>query len=176
VACVDCHAALKTFDPSEDEHEHPVPKATCLPCHEKQRSQLEASIHASPRSDCASCHVPHAIGLAAPDGAACKTCHADTARAWERGVHAKDPGTGRPASSCVDCHGSHDVLPAKDPSSRVYPLRVPDLCESCHKPDPSPDHPAPGGKKVREYETSVHGVGLRVSGLIVTASCSFLTR
>jgi hypothetical protein len=33
---------------------------------------------------------------------------------------------------CIDCHGSHDVKKASDPTAAVYPLNVPKLCSSCH--------------------------------------------
>ena len=174
VACVDCHAALKDFDAtSGDEHATPVAKVQCAGCHAPQASEHSCSVHAD-KATCAQCHPPHAIGLApVPDtAAACGSCHADALEHWRASLHAADPGNGRVAASCSDCHGKHDVRAKSDPLSRVYPLRLPDTCESCHKPDPSPEHPAPGGAQVQQYETSVHGQALRKYGLIVTATCA----
>jgi hypothetical protein len=46
---------------------------------------------------------------------------------------------------CIDCHGSHAVKPASDPTADVYPLNVPDLCASCHT------------DQFEVYKLSVHG-------------------
>ncbi len=61
---------------------------------------------------------------------------------------------------CVDCHGSHDVKKAADPTAAVYPLNVPQLCASCHS---DPDLMAPYGIPTNQYEIyekSVHGEAL----------------
>jgi hypothetical protein len=60
------------------------------------------------------------------------------------------------AATCVDCHGSHKILPPTDEQSSVYPLKIPELCGRCHA---DPDHMAPYGiptNQLEEYETSVH--------------------
>jgi cytochrome b subunit of formate dehydrogenase len=179
VACVDCHTALKTFDLGEGEHATPVERASCAACHADQQRALEESVHQTADLDCAKCHEPHGIGLAleadatgaAPKGS-CAACHAAAAEQWARSPHAGDPGNGQPAARCADCHGVHDVRAAKDPLSKVYPLNLPDTCESCHHRNPSSEHPAPAGAKVEQYETSVHGRGLRIEGLVVTATCA----
>lgn len=177
VACVDCHAALAHFDPTEGEHATPLAEPSCAKCHEKQAAQLETSAHGAGSVACAQCHAPHEIGKAREGTttsaeSACRTCHADAATVWKKSVHGGDPGNGHVAASCSDCHGAHDVLPKSDLHSRVNPLRLPDTCESCHHPDPSREHPAPGGEKVSQYASSVHGQALRRSGLIVTATCA----
>lgn len=35
-------------------------------------------------------------------------------------------------ATCVDCHGTHDILPVHDPSAPVYPLNTPKTCAHCH--------------------------------------------
>ncbi|MFO0980253.1 MAG: cytochrome c3 family protein [Planctomycetota bacterium] len=180
VACVDCHTALRSFDPSAgDEHVRPLPAVTCAACHADQERALEGSVHGAPRLACAQCHEPHRIGIGESEAqkglaraGACAGCHKAAAQQWLESPHAGDPGNGHAAATCVDCHGAHDVRAARDPSSRVYPLQLPDTCEACHKPNPAAEHPAPAGDKVRQYETSVHGQGLRKEGLVVTATCA----
>ncbi|MBK7878288.1 MAG: cytochrome c3 family protein [Planctomycetes bacterium] len=173
VACVGCHTALAAFDPSEGEHETPVAKASCAACHAEQEKELATSIHGAKSVSCAQCHAPHAIGKASAESrAACSTCHATATTAWSKSVHAGDPGNGHAAANCSDCHGTHGVRARTDLASKVHPLRLPDTCESCHHPDPSKEHPAPGGEKARQYETSVHGQALRKVGLVVTATCA----
>ena len=179
VGCVDCHAALKTFDASEGEHATPLEPVSCASCHPAQQGALEGSVHQAAQVDCAKCHVAHRIGLTEPAEAegesragGCAGCHAAAAEEWLKSPHAGDPGNGQAAARCIDCHGAHDVRKTEDPLSKVYPLQLPDTCESCHHPDPSPEHPAPAGLKVEQYERSVHGKGLRIEGLVVTATCA----
>ena len=174
VACVDCHTTLAKFDATEGEHATPLAKADCTACHADVGRQHAGSVHAAKEIACAQCHAPHAIGLAAPGEAgtaACSGCHAAAAAEWGKSVHAHDPGNSKSAAACVDCHGVHDVLARSDLRSRVHPLHVPDTCEACHHPEPSPEHPAPAGEKVRQYESSVHGRALRRDGLVVSATC-----
>lgn len=61
---------------------------------------------------------------------------------------------------CSDCHGSHDVKKASDPTAKVYPLNVPNLCASCHA---DADRMAPYGIETDQFEIykqSVHGEAL----------------
>lgn len=61
---------------------------------------------------------------------------------------------------CVDCHGSHDVKKASDPTAAVYPPNVPRLCASCHAdPDLMEPYDIPVDQ-FRIYEQSVHGRAL----------------
>ncbi len=58
---------------------------------------------------------------------------------------------------CIDCHGSHDVKKASDPTADVYPLNVPKLCASCHSDAKLME---PYGIPTNQYElysASVHG-------------------
>ncbi len=173
VGCVGCHTALAKFDPTDGEHAVPVEKPSCSACHAKEEAALAPSIHGVKGVECTECHTPHAIGRApASTAVKCATCHADASKVWAASVHAGDPGNGHAAATCVDCHGAHDARSRKDLTSKTNPLHLPDTCEACHHPDPSKEHPAPGGEKVRQYESSVHGQALRKVGLVVTATCA----
>jgi hypothetical protein len=58
---------------------------------------------------------------------------------------------------CIDCHGSHDVKKASDPTAAVYPLNVPKLCASCHADETKMK---PYGIPINQYALyakSVHG-------------------
>ncbi|MGZ5453193.1 MAG: cytochrome c3 family protein, partial [Candidatus Aminicenantales bacterium] len=105
---------------------------------------------------CVDCHGEHAIAPAAlpasptararvPD--TCSTCHARPEIMRKYGVpedriatfidsfHGIAIGMGGTAeASCVDCHGVHDIRPASDPESAVFPANLPKTCgqASCH--------------------------------------------
>lgn len=49
------------------------------------------------------------------------------------------------AAVCSNCHGSHEILPAKDPKSSISRGRLPETCGSCH------------AGVLAVYEKSVHG-------------------
>jgi hypothetical protein len=61
---------------------------------------------------------------------------------------------------CTDCHGTHDIKKASDPTAKVYPLNVPTLCASCHA---NADYMAPYGIPTDQfaiYQNSIHGIQL----------------
>ena len=78
------------------------------------------------------------------------------------------------APHCKDCHGNHDILPAKDARSPVSPLKVPFLCGKCHQEG------APVAKQrvihqdhiLENFSESIHGEGLLKKGLIVAPNCA----
>src|SRR5204863_5438743 len=65
--------------------------------------------------------------------------------AYGQSVHARALEQGKNAASCTSCHGSHDILPASSPQSRVNHQRVPATCGTCH------------GEVAKIFATSVHG-------------------
>jgi hypothetical protein len=101
----------------------------------------------------------------------CGTCHSDVERMrqyqiptdqlvkYEASVHGQRLLNDKDVrvAICIDCHGSHDVKKASDPSADVYPLNVPKLCSSCHS---DPKKMQPYGIPTNQYElyqASVHG-------------------
>ncbi|NOT02416.1 MAG: hypothetical protein HOP29_17565 [Phycisphaerales bacterium] len=101
----------------------------------------------------------------------CGDCHADVermnpyglrvdqlARYWTSG-HGKtlrDKGDDR-AAVCIDCHGSHGVQTGRTPTSRTFPLNIPDTCATCHSNvDLMTEFKLPT-EVVAEYRHSVHG-------------------
>jgi len=61
---------------------------------------------------------------------------------------------------CTDCHGSHGVKPASDPTAAVYPLNVPALCASCHADATKMESYGIPTDQYDLYKVSVHGVQL----------------
>ncbi len=61
---------------------------------------------------------------------------------------------------CIDCHGTHDVVGAKDPKSPIHPLHVPDTCGRCHEDAVLMAEFGLSSQVVRQFKQSVHGQGL----------------
>lgn len=124
----------------------------CLACHsdpdltmEKRGREIslfvdEAPLSASPHASlaCVACHtgfdpenIPHKDPMTAVN---CKTCHSDAAR--KHPFHPQMTRAtgidGTPDVSCKSCHGTHDVVAARKPSSRFHPSRVSETCRTCH--------------------------------------------
>jgi cytochrome b subunit of formate dehydrogenase len=150
--------------------------ARCAACHGVVVEQYRAGAHgqAAARGDsaaagCESCHGsahtlrPH-TDPAAPTShaklaATCASCHADrqliTTRRiaipeafalYERSVHGRSARAD--AATCNDCHGSHDIRPASDPTSPIHRANVGTTCGRCH------------GREAAEYAASVHGTAV----------------
>lgn len=150
----------------------------CLMCHEgtEVSEPFAASVHAP--LACTDCHadlaeaeLPHADDLAPVD---CSLCHGDVVEAYGKSVHASARRSGEMiAASCIDCHGTHDILASDDPASRTYAMRVPQTCGRCHG---TSDVIAAASRKEGDvyaaYVESVHGKGLFRSGLLVSAECT----
>src|SRR3989304_2004366 len=60
-------------------------------------------------------------------------------------------------ATCIDCHGSHGVKPASDPTADVYPLNVPKLCASCHADADTMEPYDIPTDQFDVYKLSVHG-------------------
>jgi cytochrome b subunit of formate dehydrogenase len=169
VACADCHAGHEQYP-----HQASDPRAACATCHQDVAESLAASVHGRPDAPglkhpgCTSCHDgvhkmvptddPASTVSPARLPATCGTCHADPElgakegirfvqpiAAYEASVHARGVAQGEKAATCSSCHGSHDILPASDPRSRVNRERVPSTCAQCH------------ADIAKTYAASVHG-------------------
>jgi nitrate/TMAO reductase-like tetraheme cytochrome c subunit len=142
-------------------------------------SMLDRSVHAG--LACADCHAgfdqgyPHeAKQVALP----CQSCHASAGDAWGISIHAADAATGGAGATCVDCHGTHDVLNPEDRDAPTYALNVAGMCARCHE-DPEIvgeyfDTPERAGARqaVQRYFQTVHGTAVTQAGLVVSATCN----
>lgn len=170
--CVSCHERI-------DNEQHDIAEAwrasvhgaagiTCADCH-----------GGNPDSDEVSIAMSAAAGFqGVPDRTEtvelCGTCHSDVERMrqyqiptdqyakYRSSVHGEQLFTKKDTrvAICTDCHGDHDVKKASDPTAKVYPLNVPNLCASCHA---DADRMAPYGIETDQfdiYKQSVHGEAL----------------
>ncbi len=153
VDCSICHAAevqdyqLSTHGQLLAEGDADVP--VCLTCHETHNTMA----HRMPTARTFARNVPKLCG----------ECHAagevasqrlqseipDIVGSYERSAHGKgllESGL-VVSASCVNCHSTHKVLPASDPSSSVSRDNLADTCGQCHK----------GIEE--EFRTSIHWPG-----------------
>jgi cytochrome b subunit of formate dehydrogenase len=181
IGCTDCHAGKSGYPHDSDD-----PGAACASCHDAGEA-LAASVHGKAREagakapECASCHgaVHKLVGRDDPTSpvspanlpGTCGACHSDPQLAAAQGiklvqpiaayaasVHARGIEQGEHAATCSSCHGSHDVLPAADPASRVHPDKVPATCGECH------------GEIAGVFAQSVHGKAV-AGGIAEAPTC-----
>jgi cytochrome b subunit of formate dehydrogenase len=156
--CVDCHSDVKTSP-----HESAPSKVSCAQCHPDQQAAYERSYHAKAikagdgqAATCLDCHgSPHEL-LPASDlksrvnhaniPATCGGCHGQKFVmaasghstqlfvSYQESVHGKAVAAGSDrAAVCTDCHGSHEILAARDPKSSIFKFNVPATCAKCHR-------------------------------------------
>ena len=160
--CTDCHGVhnIQGVGASPLPAREP---ATCGKCHAQALDEYSRSIHGREALKgnpdvplCVDCHGEHAVAPAASPGSptakgripdTCSTCHARPEIMRKYGVpedriatfidsfHGIAIGMGGTAeATCVDCHGVHEILPATDPRSKVFPANLAKTCgqTSCH--------------------------------------------
>ncbi len=169
VDCGSCHSGHDDFP-----HKASEPTEACGDCHADESEALASSVHRHVDGDgfkrptCASCHGPvHALyphddvrSTVHPKRLpqTCGVCHADPKfsaktgiklvqpiAAYAASVHGRAVAAGEKAATCSSCHGSHDILSADDPRSRVNRKNTPATCGKCH------------AEVARLFATSVHG-------------------
>jgi len=168
--CVDCHTDVKNAA-----HETPPQRISCATCHADEQAAYDRSLHAramkggnTNAATCVDCHgSPHEL-LPASDPksrvhhtnipATCGTCHSQkfvmeksglsvqTVASYEQSVHGHAVANGsEKAAVCTDCHGTHEILNAKDSKSPIFKFNVPETCGKCHE------------QISKEFQQSIHG-------------------
>jgi nitrate/TMAO reductase-like tetraheme cytochrome c subunit len=141
---------------------------------------FKKSVHGRADLSCVDCHqdlagvkdFPHPASL---KPIACASCHADADREYQTSIHGQSLARTEKsdAATCASCHGSHDILPAKDPESKLFRLNLPATCGQCHLNKELADQNHSGDvSKVESYFTSIHGWALARAGLTVSAVCT----
>ncbi|UCD16997.1 MAG: cytochrome c3 family protein [Candidatus Zixiibacteriota bacterium] len=190
-ACVDCHAPheiRRVF------YEEGMADRDCMQCHEKRNLtavrdgkivsmyvdtvEVHNSIHR--QTSCAQCHTGATRSRDRPcatvaDRVDCSICHSEVVETYASSIHGRfaDRGDQR-APGCTDCHGTHEVRGSRDPDSPTFPTAVPDLCARCHGEEGIVSSGMTEGEldPVSSYLAGIHGIGLKKSGLVVTAKCT----
>ncbi len=136
------------------------------------------TVHAE--NGCISCHedaaegeYEHPVPLASVN---CANCHDQIGEIYENSDHGKAALDNHDelAPNCDDCHTKHNILPPDNKKSSTYPLNIPLTCGRCHREgtEMTQTHDLNQHNVVENYSMSIHGKGLFVDGLIVTAVCN----
>lgn len=142
-------------------------------------ASFAGSVHEQMGVSCIDCHadlqgkdLPHPDKLAKPT---CVQCHEDAVKAYDASAHAdsRRRRADSPAAWCTSCHGTHDILSAKDPRSPTYHFNVAATCSKCHA-DPAiiDKGPIAAGNVPAHFQDSIHGRALSKSGLLVAPNCA----
>ena len=153
---------------------------TCLMCHGDKDAKgatgrsiavdgakFAVSVHGVGNLKCTDCHadvsaarIPHAENLKPVN---CGTCHEQPVKEYAATVHGKARKDGNHvAATCIDCHGTHDILRARDPSSRTNHANLEATCSHCHGDDATvAKGKLPGGNVGGRFHDSIHGKALK---------------
>lgn len=143
--CHDSHLVLPADNPLSSVNRKNIP-ATCSTCHRGVYKKYIKSVHFPPSErkidkypNCEDCHSSHKVSMTHSDAfmkqiaEQCGNCHQDLAKTYFQTIHGKVYRLGNTdAAKCTDCHGSHDILPATDPESKISPLHIEKTCSQCH--------------------------------------------
>jgi cytochrome b subunit of formate dehydrogenase len=150
--CGDCHD-VHTFDvPAAGtirraEWRLTIPSLCGEKCHSDELEDYAASVHGKEVLEkknmkaavCSDCHTTHAIGNTSSDAAKltitanCGNCHEERFASYKASYHGQVNTLGYAyTAKCFDCHGSHGILKADDPDSRVNKKNLLKTCQQCH--------------------------------------------
>jgi hypothetical protein len=174
VTALPAHSAAPVATPTPGVNE------TCLMCHADKDAKsaagksiavdadkFKASVHGGMSLKCTDCHsdvsaqkLPHADKLKPVN---CAACHEKAVAEYAGTVHGlARKGGNTVAASCTDCHGTHDILRAKDADSRTNHANIEATCSKCHGSDAIvAQGKLPGGNIDTKFHDSIHGKALK---------------
>ena len=147
-------------------------------------------------AQCVTCHNAHGV-VSVKNPASpvyplnivktCTSCHANAAfmrtynpslpvdqlDKYRTSVHGARNAKGDPkVAQCASCHGSHDILSAKDTKSSVYPVNIPSTCAHCHSDAAKMKEYKIPTDQFDKFSKSVHGVALLQKHDIGAPACN----
>jgi hypothetical protein len=194
--CNDCHLSHKVLPASSPESSvhHDRIAATCEQCHVGVLDGFEHSAHGRPGRIvdswghehgppvCVDCHSAHEIVRADEPRwflsvvEECGTCHERVYQTYFQTYHGKVTALGFGLTAkCSDCHTAHQMLPASDVESSVYPMNLVETCARCH-PDANQNFAAyysHGDRRDRERFPLLYWPWLLMTSLLVSVWAFF---
>ena len=163
---------------------------SCYHCHSNQVNEFQKSVHFN-KNTCNDCHggdtnisgsiisinVMHTnfTGKPSPINVTdfCAKCHSESTHVYKESIHWQKLNEGRPAASCTDCHGIHNILSSKDPNSPTFASNIAETCAKCHENQTRMQALYYGIKTDRfdTYKKSYHFKSYRSGGGVI-ATCS----
>ncbi len=188
-ACVDCHQPHKI---RQVFYEANVANAACTKCHDNHNikdSRDGHSLYVNPNDvgqsvhskiACTQCHINVNPQHTRPcdnltKKVDCSSCHTQIGDEYTKSFHGMELAKNNTnAPFCTDCHGTHKILNKDNPASPIFSLNIPTLCSRCHQEGKPAQRFYKGHEHniVENYRESIHGKGLLMSGLRVTATCA----
>ncbi len=146
--CTNCHGThdIRAKDDPESRTNRARIPETCGTCHEPIKAAFNNSQHGKMRQEgnlgapgCNDCHSAHSIqqhetpkfvtGVVEQ----CGTCHQEYLTTYRDTYHGQVTGLGfARMATCASCHGSHEILPASNPASKVSAQNRLATCQTCH--------------------------------------------
>lgn len=182
--CLDCHSALdaplKVSAEQFAQDIHAQKGLTCASCHggDPSQSDMDAmSKKAGFRGKIEHSQVPALCGKCHADAAYMKqynpSLRTDQFSQYQTSVHGKLLAKGdTKVAVCTDCHGVHDLRPARDTRSMVHPLSVAHTCARCHADAGYMKGYRIATDQFAGYRDSVHYQALAVRGDLSAPTCT----
>lgn len=184
-SCVSCHLELggDFATPVEQMKEgiHADARISCAGCHGGDPTSDDMEVSMSPDSGFIGVPVREEIPQL------CGRCHSDPEyirqfnprlptdqlSRYQTSGHGRrlEQGDTR-AATCVDCHGTHGILSARDARSPVYSLNIPATCGTCHADQQYMEPYGIPTSQVSDYRQSVHGIALLDRGDQAAPACN----
>jgi len=150
--CEDCHNSHTFSIPAKGsakrvEWRKTIPNVCGEKCHSDEVEEYSSSVHGKALQEknnvkapvCIDCHTTHDIASTSAEpfkvsiSQDCGTCHSDNLKTYKDTYHGQVNTLGYGyTAKCYDCHGSHGILRADDPKSKVHPNNRLKTCQQCH--------------------------------------------
>ncbi len=151
-ACDNCHDTHSFNVPPKNTPQHnqwrlSIPTVCGAACHTEQLEAYNGSVHGQENAKkmlaqaavCSDCHTAHGITNTSGDAfkltvsANCGNCHTEKLESYKDTFHGRISSLGYAyTAKCFDCHGSHQILRADDPKSKVSKDNRMATCRTCH--------------------------------------------
>ncbi|MBI3523130.1 MAG: cytochrome C [Betaproteobacteria bacterium] len=151
-ACDQCHDTHSFNIPARGsakrvEWRKTVPNVCGEKCHSDEVEEYSSSVHGKALLEknnvkspvCIDCHSAHDIANTSAEpfkvgiAADCGSCHKDNLKSYKDTYHGQVNTLGYGyTAKCYDCHGSHSILKADDPKSKVHLNNRLKTCKQCH--------------------------------------------
>lgn len=152
-SCTQCHDTHNFNVPTDRKSPQYAAWRAAVPalcgeeCHTDQLDTYTESAHGkavlgknnTKAAVCIDCHTTHEITSTSLTSfkllnvKECGNCHQEERKSYGGTYHGQTTNLGTPETAkCYNCHGSHDILGAKDPESKVHPDNRLKTCQGCH--------------------------------------------